>query len=161
MEYIRETGQDPTEFVKKNPVDRTQLATGEGVHKDVGRTTWLNKDSARGGLKGLNESLNKLGLSNATRNFPLYFNNATEMLAELQPQKHTRAMEFGPSKRDNTYEGDMKIMEQMFENPRTETEGYIKTIYEGLDSNNQQSVRHMFYRLGENKQPNLKQGLMS
>ena len=107
------------------------------------------------------ESLNKLGMDSATRNFPLYFNNSAEMMAELAPQKYSRAYEFGPSKRDNTYEGDMKLMEQMFESPRTDTEGFIKTIYEGLDDNNQKAFRDMFYRLGENKQPNLKQALMS
>lgn len=160
-QFIEETGQDPTHFVNKHRVNRTQLATGEGVHPDVGRTTWLNKDSARGGMSGLNETLNKLGLDSATRNFPLYFNNSAEMMAELAPQKYSRAYEFGPSKRNNTYEGDMKIMEQMFESPRTDTEGYIKTIYEGLDDNNQKAFRDMFYRLGENKQPNLKKALMS
>lgn len=160
-QFIEETGQDPTQFVNKHRVNRTQLATGEDVHPNVGRTTWLNKDSARGGISGLDESLNKLGLDSATRNFPLYFNNSAEMMAELAPQKYSRAYEFGPSKRNNTHEGDMKIMEQMFESPRTDTEGYIKTIYEGLDDNNQKAFRDMFYRLGENKQPNLKKALMS
>lgn len=160
-DYIEETGQDPTQFANENRVNRTQLATGEGVHPNVGRTTWLNVDSARGGMNGLKETLNKLGLDSATRNFPLYFNNSAEMVAELAPQKYSRAYEFGPSKRDNTYEGDMKLLDQMFESPRTDTEGYIKTIYEGLDDNNQKAFRDMFYRLGENKQPNLKQALMS
>ena len=161
-DYLEKTGQNPTkQYVNSKGVNRTQLATGEGVHQNVGRTTWLNKDSARGGMKGLMESLNKLGMDSATRNFPLYFNDASEMLAELAPQKYSRAYEFGPSKRDNTYEGDMKLMEQMFESPRTDTEGFIKTIYEGLDDNNQKAFRDMFYRLGENKQPNLKQALMS
>ena len=90
-----------------------------------------------------------------------YINNPAELMVETAVNKHERAYANGVEGRDNTFKGDMKILEDMIENPRNQSEAGFGKIRNALNPEEQKQLDLMFWRLGENKQPNLKKALMS
>lgn len=122
--------------------------------EEIPRTTWLNNESAEGGM--VNEDT--LGEMDS---WDHYINNSAEMMAEMGNNKHKRAYENGVEGRDNTYDGDMKLLDDMIKKPRNQSEAGFGKIHNALNPKEREQLELMFFRLGENKQPNLKQALMS
>jgi hypothetical protein len=122
--------------------------------EDIPRTTWLNNESAEGGIV----SEDTLGEMNS---WDHYINNSAEMMAEMANLKHKRAYENGLKARDNTYEGDMNLLDNLLKSPRSRSEEGFRKIHDALNPKERDNLQQMWYRLGENKQPNMKQALMS
>lgn len=133
--------------------DEANITAGN-YSEDIPRTTWLNNESAEGGMV-TEQTLGEMD------NWDHYINNSAEMMAEMGNNKHVRAYENGVKGRDNTYDGDMKLLDDMIKKPRTDSEAGFGKIHNALNPKEREQLELMFYRLGENKQPNLKQALLS
>ena len=83
------------------------------------------------------------------------------MTADLAPLKKERAYANGVEGRDNTYEGDMNLLDNLLKSPRSRSEEGFRKIHDALNPKERDNLQQMWYRLGENKQPNMKQALMS
>jgi hypothetical protein len=121
---------------------------------EIPRTTWLNRESAKS-PEDFTNAFWKM------RPWHHYTNNSAEMMADLAPLKKERAYANGVEGRENTYEGDMQLFDDLLKSPKNETEEGVGRIFNALKPEEQDNFEKMWYRLGENKQPNLKQALMS
>ena len=152
-QWENQVPQEIIEDIQYSIPDEANITAGN-YSEDIPRTTWLNNESAEGGMV----SQDTLGDMST---WDHYINNSAEMMAEMANLKHKRAYENGFKARDNTYEGDMQLLDDLLKSPRSRSEEGFRKIHDALNSKERDNLQQMWYRLGENKQPNLKQALLS
>ena len=150
--YEKMPDQDAQSIMESIPNEEN--ITFGNYPEDIPRTTWLNNHTAADSSQ---EFLQGLGMTR----WDHYINNSAEMMAEMSNIKHKRAYENGFKGRDNTYEGDMNLLEGLMESPRSKSEEGFRKIHNALKPEEQQNLKNMWFRLGENEQPSLKKALMS
>ena len=152
-DWFDEMPEDLYEEVYESIPHERDITAGN-YPEEIPRTTWLNNQTAEGGVvsQGTLEDMNS---------WDHYINNPAELMVETAVNKHERAYANGVEGRDNTFKGDMKILEDMIKNPRNQSEAGFGKIRNALNPEEQKQLDLMFWRLGENKQPNLKKALMS
>ena len=147
-----------------------------GNQPDYGLTAWLdefNKNSAvgddpkrgswltaavmkDGGADARDIRIARTRLRDQGSGLGFYHNQYAEMLAQAAEAKHRRlydnnshqSAEVRVLNRDNTFDGDMEVLDSIVNFPENEAEEAISTIFKYLPENEKNRFREMFYRLG-------------
>lgn len=129
----------------------------EAIGNDPKRGSWLTAAVMRdGGADARDIRIARSRLENQGQGLGFYHNQYAEMLAQAAEAKHKRlydsnghqSSEVRVQNRDNTFEGDMEVLDQIVNFPENEAEEAISTIFKYLPVNEQNRFREMFFRLG-------------
>ena len=129
----------------------------KAIGDDPKRGSWLSAAvMADGGASARDIRIARTRLLQQGAGLGLYHNQYAEMLAQAAEAKHRRLYDYNGHQsseirvqnRDNTFEGDMEILDQIVNFPENEAEEAISTIFKYLPEPEQQRFREMFFRLG-------------
>jgi len=127
------------------------------VGNDPKRGSWLTAAVMKdGGADARDIRIARTRLRDQGDGIGFYHNTYPEMLAQAAEAKHRRlydsnghqSAEVRVRSRDNTFEGDMEVLDHIVNFPENESEEAISTVFKYLPENEKNRFREMFYRLG-------------
>lgn len=127
------------------------------VGNDPQRGSWLTAAVMKdGGADARDIRIARTRLRDQGSGLGFYHNQYAEMLAQAAEAKHRRlydsnghqSSEVRVRSRDNTFEGDQEVLDQIVNFPENEAEEAISTIFKYLPENEKNRFREMFFRLG-------------
>ena len=130
-------------------IDHFMNSTGTG--DDPGRGMWLTRAvMEKGGANEfeIREALDALKGVNQDSGTGLYNSTYPEMMAEAAQAKFDRIYPAGGGARRNSHAGDMEVLYDIVNNPKTQSEKAISIVYKYLPAEEKQRFEEMFFRLG-------------